>query len=173
MLVAEAGAPREPANSQADCGQSHTLLCQCCRKDTVSRQKRGQARNRGDGPLSHIGDFVLSLQGFVSLTGRPEKRGGRHSAKHGCAALCRRNRQILRMTGGESSYRPSDRRSRRGGATLEAAFGPVPDRPTRGIIMRHSKISLQSASLPALAAALLVAGFVPTAASAQDSIANE
>lgn len=39
--------------------------------------------------------------------------------------------------------------------------------------MRHSKISLQSASLPALAAALLVAGFVPTAASAQDSIANE
>ena len=39
--------------------------------------------------------------------------------------------------------------------------------------MRHSKISLQSASLPALAAALLVAGLVPASASAQDSVAEE
>ncbi|MBU7580978.1 MAG: TonB-dependent receptor plug domain-containing protein, partial [Porphyrobacter sp.] len=39
--------------------------------------------------------------------------------------------------------------------------------------MRHSKISLQSASLPALAAALLVAGFMPASASAQDSVAEE
>ncbi|TAD74965.1 MAG: TonB-dependent receptor [Sphingomonadales bacterium] len=39
--------------------------------------------------------------------------------------------------------------------------------------MRHSKISLQSASLPALAAALLVAGLVPASASAQDSVADE
>lgn len=39
--------------------------------------------------------------------------------------------------------------------------------------MRNSKISLQSASLPALAAALLVTGLVPTAASAQDSVADD
>jgi outer membrane receptor protein involved in Fe transport len=39
--------------------------------------------------------------------------------------------------------------------------------------MRHSKISLQSASLPALAAALLIAGFTPASASAQDSVAEE
>jgi outer membrane receptor protein involved in Fe transport len=39
--------------------------------------------------------------------------------------------------------------------------------------MRHSKISLQSASLPALAAALLFAGLVPASASAQDSVAEE
>jgi outer membrane receptor protein involved in Fe transport len=39
--------------------------------------------------------------------------------------------------------------------------------------MRHSKLSISSASLPALAAALLVAGLAPTAASAQDSVAEE
>ncbi len=39
--------------------------------------------------------------------------------------------------------------------------------------MRHSKISLQSSSLPALAAALLVAGLVPASAQAQDSVAED
>jgi outer membrane receptor protein involved in Fe transport len=39
--------------------------------------------------------------------------------------------------------------------------------------MRHSKLSLQSASLPALAAALLVAGLVPASASAQDSVSED
>jgi len=39
--------------------------------------------------------------------------------------------------------------------------------------MRITKLSLQSSSFPALAAALLVAGFVPSQASAQDSVAED
>ena len=39
--------------------------------------------------------------------------------------------------------------------------------------MRITKLSLQSSSFPALAAALLVAGFAPSQASAQDSVAEE
>lgn len=39
--------------------------------------------------------------------------------------------------------------------------------------MRNSKFSLQSSSLPALAAALLFAGLVPVAANAQDSVAED
>jgi outer membrane receptor protein involved in Fe transport len=39
--------------------------------------------------------------------------------------------------------------------------------------MRITKLSLRSSSLPALAAAMLVAGLAPTAASAQDSVAEE